>query len=347
MDGLDEAFSPMVSDRQAPVSDLAVPSLRPLSPSLIAASLSSELRAAGADLANTSWRLGVLRLLLPGLLLVLGSWFYWTTTNSYLGLLAVIIAGVAYALLLICTHEAIHGTLLGVPWLEFALSCLIGWPMAWPAATYYCLHLLHHRWNGLDPRDPERIEPLQTEIQSAGFLRRWHQRHPFWWKALGLGGLGMIANAYGKGWRLCDEQGQLANRLRLDLGGTLVVHLLLLTLVVGQGIFWKYLLFWLTLERVIGAIIQTRSLIEHWGLWRHGENHLVTQLLASRTVIASKWMNAAMGGLPHHSAHHAFPCIPFQRLPEATERIEQILSRHGREYLPKACSYLGALRLLL
>ena len=101
------------------------------------------------------------------------------------------------------------------------------------------------------------------------------------------------------------------------------------------------------LERVIGAIIQTRSLIEHWGLWRHGESHLITQLLASRTVIASKWVNAAMGGLPHHSAHHAFPSIPFQRLPEATERIEQILSRHGREPLPKASSYLGALGLLL
>jgi hypothetical protein len=47
-----------------------------------------------------------------------------------------------------------------MPSLEFGLGCLLSWPMAWPLATYSRLYLLHHRWNGLDARDPERTQPL-------------------------------------------------------------------------------------------------------------------------------------------------------------------------------------------
>ena len=69
------------------------------------------------------------------------------------------VCGVAYALLLIATHEMLHGTLFGWGRLEYALACLLSWPMAWPFATYARLHHLHHRWNGLDSRDPERTDP--------------------------------------------------------------------------------------------------------------------------------------------------------------------------------------------
>jgi len=35
-------------------------------------------------------------------------------------------------------------------------------------------------------------------------------------------------------------------------------------------------------------------------LWRSSEVHLLTQLYATRNINAGSWLNALMGGLPHH-----------------------------------------------
>jgi fatty acid desaturase len=74
---------------------------------------------------------------------------------------------------------------------------------------------------------------------------------------------------------------------------------------------------------------------------------VLTQLYATRNVTAHAWLNALMGGLPHHSAHHAFPWIPSQRLPEASHRIAAVLDRHGCPPLPTVSSYPAALHQLL
>ncbi len=309
--------------------------------------LESDLREAVADLTTVAPLLGLLRIATFGGLLIGGTWRFWSTESPLASMGFLTVAGIAYALLLISTHEAVHGTLLGRPRLEFAFSCLISWPMAWPFATYASLHRLHHRWNGCDGRDPERVDPLAEEIQQAGPLRRWHQRHPFWLRALLLGGVGLIVDTAHKGvvLRSCDPR--LPARLRLDLAGVLVVHLAMLGLAIAHGVLLRYLLFWLVVERLIGVIIQTRGLIEHHGLWTPSASHRLTQLRSSRSVGASIWLNACLGGLPHHAAHHAFPAIPFQRLPEASARLSAVLERHGLEPLPRFRHYgEGILQLL-
>lgn len=305
------------------------------------------LREAVADLGSVNRPLTLLRIGGLAALLLATVWLSWRAKEPLPMLAAALLAGVAYALLLIGTHEAVHGTLLGMPRVEFALSCLISWPMAWPFATYASLHLLHHRWNGRDPRDPERTEPLPTERREAGPLRRWQQHHPLLARALVLGGLGLIASTYGHGVRLRGEDRRLAGRLAIDATGSLLMQAALLSLAISQGVLGRYLLFWLVLERAIGAIVQSRGVIEHQGLWRSGENHLLTQLYATRTVGTTAWLNLLMGGLPHHAAHHAFPAIPFQQLPLATQRIEARLNEAGRPALPRAGSYREALAGLL
>ncbi len=314
---------------------------------LAAPDLASRLREAVADLGAVNLPLTLLRFGVLGSLLLMGAWLSWHAQGLLPMLAAALLAGLAYALLLIGTHEAVHGTLLGKPRLEFALSCLISWPMAWPFATYASLHLLHHRWNGRDPRDPERTEPLAAERRTAGPLRRRMQRHPLLARALGLGGLGLIASTYAHGVHLRREDHRLAGRLALDATGSLLVQTALLALAHSQGVLGRYLLFWLVLERTIGAIVQSRGVIEHHGLWRSGDNHLLTQLYATRTVGAAAWLNLLMGGLPNHAAHHAFPAIPFQHLPLATERIEAVLNGAGRPALPRAGSYGEAVAGLL
>jgi fatty acid desaturase len=147
--------------------------------------------------------------------------------------------------------------------------------------------------------------------------------------------------------RLRGEDHRLTRRLALDVTGSLLLQTALLALALSQGVLGRYLLFWLVLERAIGVIVQSRGVIEHHGLWRRGENHLLTQLYATRSVGASAWLNLLMGGLPHHAAHHAFPAIPFHLLPLASQRIEAVLNEAGQPALPRAESYRKAVAELL
>lgn len=314
------------------------------------AALVRDLCAAVGDLggpqtsAERVWSL--LRLLLLVLVLVGGAWLYWRSPLSGWSLAALLPAAVAYALLLIATHEMVHGTCLGLPRLEALLACLLSWPMAWPWATYQRLHRLHHRWTGCDPRDPERTELLPAERRRAGPLRRWIHRHLLVWRLLVLGGVGLIADTALKGRQLTGVDPGLIRARRVDAAGVLVVQALLIGVAIRYDVVGRYLLFWLVLERLIGAIVQFRGLVEHHGLWRRSACHLLTQLQVSRDVRCGAWFNALMGGLPNHCAHHAFPWIPSLRLPLARQRIDAVLRRHGAAPLPTLNGYGEAFRLL-
>ncbi|MFN9622754.1 MAG: fatty acid desaturase [Cyanobacteriota bacterium] len=166
--------------------------------------LNRDLARAVADLhgpASTAERLTALaRLLALALVLAGGVVVYWALPAGGWGLAALLVAGVAYALLLIATHEMVHGTLLGCKRLEFGLGCLLSWPMAWPFATYTRLHNLHHRWNGSDGRDPERTQRLATDPALCGGPAVWLERHPFPIRCLLLGGIGLIVDTERQRW---------------------------------------------------------------------------------------------------------------------------------------------------
>ncbi len=313
--------------------------------------LAHDLHIAVADLAGPPDHFGklfaLLRVLLLGSGLLAGALGFWFLPVGPAGVGLLLLAGLSYGLLLIASHEMVHGTLLGLPKVEFVLGCVLSWPMAWPFATYSRLHQLHHRWNGSDPRDPERTEALPAERENSIGLRRWLQRHPLAWRPLGMGGLGLIANTARMGWilRHCDLA--MGRAQRLDGLGVALVHSAMLSLALACDSVGRYLLFWLILERVIGAMVQCRGLIEHHGLWHRERSHVLTQLYATRNVTAGPLLNALMGGLPHHSAHHAFPLIPSQRLPDASRRIAAVLNLHGWPPLSTASGYLAALHQLL
>ncbi|MCS5693961.1 fatty acid desaturase [Cyanobium sp. FGCU-6] len=285
-----------------------------------------------------------LRLTLLLVVLLSGAWVYWRLPLGWAAIAALLVAAVAYALLLIATHEMVHGTCLGLARWEQPLACLLSWPMAWPYLTYGRLHRLHHRWNGCDGRDPERTTALLEELQQAGVLRRLWQRQQLPLRLLLLGGVGLIVDTAGKGWRLRAVDRSLAGARWRDGAGVTLVHATMLLIALRHGELGRYMLFWLLLERVIGLFVQFRGLVEHHGLWPPGlspphASHLLTQLYSTRNVQAAAWLNALMGGLPHHSAHHAFPWIPSARLPLASRRIAAVLQRHGADVVPQVAGY--------
>ncbi|MEM1252329.1 MAG: fatty acid desaturase [Cyanobacteria bacterium P01_H01_bin.21] len=298
-----------------------------------------------ADLQSVRFWPGFWRFSMLGTLVLSCITLAWTT-EAEIGFWAwTVVAGMFYAFWLICTHDAIHHTLLGWPIIEETLARIISWPMLWPVGVYSELHRLHHGWNGLDLRDPERIQWTEKEYQEASPLVRWYMRHQWLLDVFILGGLGIVVKTLIGGRRFQELLPRLRFQLLADLLGMGIVQVCLITVVVlSQASVWRYLLFWLCLERVIGVIAQTRAHLEHYGLWRNVGGHQLTQLYSSRNLQAGHWFSWLIGGLNYHAVHHAFPGIQFDRLPEAYGRIETVLDEHGMPALEMADGYPSGVR---
>ncbi|MCP9800905.1 fatty acid desaturase [Synechococcus sp. RedBA-s] len=309
--------------------------------------MTEEIEDAVQPLFKVNRALGWCRLLL--LLLPALACLVMYVREAYLpvAVLWLLAAAVFYAFVMISTHDISHASLIDLGSAEQALGCVLSWPVAWPYRTYRNLHQLHHRMNGMDLRDPERREPSEEELARAGSWRRLHFRHPFWLSVLVLGGIQLIGSMIWFGWKLRDSQSRLMGGMVSDLIGILVVQAAMLTWAIGHGQVIKLLLMLVVVERVVGALMQVRGMIEHHGLWKRFSTYELTQLYSTRNIAAGTLVNLLMGGLPHHSLHHAYPSIPYDKLPQATAIAEAVLSSHGHPPLPTVNNYAEGVALLL
>ena len=306
------------------------------------------LQEAVADLQSVSFWQGFKRVSTLGSVVLSCLALAWTT-NSDIGFWAwTVIAGVFYALWLMCTHDATHHTLLGWPALEETLARVISWPMLWPVGVYSELHRLHHGWNGLDLRDPERYQWSEPEYQQAAPWLQWYIRHQWVINIFILGGFGIIVKTLMDGRRFQGLLPRLRGQLFTDLLGMTLVQTGLITIVwLTHTSVLRYLLFWLCLERVVGAIAQLRAHLEHYGLWHQANGHLLTQLYSSRNLQTSPWFSWLIGGLNYHAVHHAFPGIPFDQLPEAHGRVQTALDKYGMPPMVMEQGYPKAIKRLI
>lgn len=300
-----------------------------------------DLREAVADLQSVDFWVGFRRVGILGATLLLTIALAWNSTNEVLFWGWTAVSGLVYLFLMICIHDALHHTLLGWPCCEDILARVIAWPMLWPMGVYAELHRLHHGWNGLDLRDPERVQWTATEYHRASRPLQWYIRHQWIIDLLVSGGVGLIAKTFLHGRRLQHLLPRLKFQLFCDVIGMLFVQTIIVTcVVVTQASLWRYILFWICLERIIGTIGQVRTHIEHYGLWKQVGGHQLTQLYACRNLNTSALVSWLMGGLNYHAVHHAFPGVPFNQLATAHQRIQTIFSNHNMPAMEVQSGYL-------
>jgi fatty acid desaturase len=302
--------------------------------------LTNELQTAIADLRQVDPRVGLFRFVTIGTIVLSLMALAWSVSNLFAFVAITAIAGIFYAFWIICSHDSVHQTLTGWSWFETVMPRLTTWPMFWPYGTYALLHRLHHGWNGIDLRDPERVQWTQAEDQRANPLLRWYVRHQGLLDIFALGGIGLIVKTFTNGWKLRTILPQLQTQLWLDLTGILAIQGGLLVFFSHRGEIGRYLLFWLILERTIGAIGQARDRLEHYGMWGKTGGYQLTQLYACRNLDTYPWIGWLMGGLNYHAVHHAFPDIPFNRLPAAFDRIQAVLQRNGLPLMLQGKGYV-------
>lgn len=302
--------------------------------------LSDNLRQITADLETVNPGVGLVRVLAIGIIFLGLVTLAWLQQSIWSFCLLTFIASWFYTFWLICTHDATHHTLIGWFWLEEVIARLISWPMVFPYGVYSQLHPLHHGWNGMDLRDPERVQWTTQEYEKVSPLHQWYIRYQWLIDIFLFGSLGLIIKAFVKGWHFRSLRPQLRSQIFLDIIGILVIHSILAYVVFIHHQFPRYLLFWLIIERTVGVMMQIRDHLEHYGLWSKAQNHQLTQLYSSRNLKANSFVTWLTGGLNYHAVHHAFPAIPFNRLEEAFQRIQTSLAENGQPPLKIDSGYL-------
>ena len=302
--------------------------------------LTTELQTEIADLRQVDPRIGLFRFATIGAIVLSLTALAWSASDirAFVGITA--ITGIFYAFWMLCSHDTVHQTLTGWSWFETIAPRLTIWPMFWPYGTYALLHRLHHGWNGIDLRDPERVQWTDAEYQRANPFLRWYVRHQWYLDIFVLGGIGLIIKTFVNGWKLRTVLPQLRSQLWIDLTGILVLQGGLLAFFNARDEIGRYLLFWLILERTAGAIVQARDHLEHYGMWGRTGGYQLTQLYSCRNLETYPWVGWLMGGLDYHAVHHAFPDIPCDRLPVAFGRIQAVLQRHGLPLMVRGKGYL-------
>ncbi|NBO38850.1 fatty acid desaturase [bacterium] len=250
------------------------------------------------------------------------------------------LAGVFFAAAAVTTHDAIHHTLTGIKWFDEISARFVTWGVLWPHGVYSELHKLHHKMNGVDLRDPERVTYSQDEYQAAGFFARFIIRHQLLIAVFIGGGIGMIIGHLRRASGFIHQSKGLRRQMAFDAIGIIVVNGSLYALAAAHGELLKAVVLYVLVERVGGGLLQLRAHVEHYGLGGKRSNYFATQLHACRNIETNPAMSWLFNGLNFHSIHHAFPKVPFYNLQEAHERMEKLLASQGAEPLPSSQGYL-------
>lgn len=305
-----------------------------------------DLQKAVLDLQTTRPGPGVAKTLaLAALTLPAG--YFSLTADSFAAFFAwALVTGCLYASWLITTHDAIHHTLTGWRWFDELVPRLISHPIIWVHGVYGEIHKLHHKMNGAELEDPERVQWTEAEYARASAFGKFYARHQWFFDIFVLGGIGLIIETTWHASRHFKKSKAIRRQLLLDVSLILAWNVGIYAYAAAHGMALRYLVFWFCLERIGGGVLQWRAHIEHYGLWGKGRHYFETQALVCRNLRTSRFGSWFFNRLNYHSVHHAFPRVPFYLLGEAHQRFQRLYAVNGDAALVEEDSYFGtAMRL--
>ncbi len=218
-------------------------------------------------------------------------------------------------------HELSHWTVFRTGWLNEWLGRLFGFMLFYPRTFDQVQHMAHHRFTQDWAKDGELARhpyTLSSYLLWMSGMSYWYTR----WRRILRFSMGKITEPYlpAKG------HPELIREARLHLAGYALIAGVSLT-----ARSWAAVVLWLAPMLVMKCVHQLQNTIEHLGL-PHEDNVLVNTR-STRTNAVMRWLGWQM---QYHTAHHAFPGVPFHRLHELHEAIFT-----ARGAAPPTMSYLG------
>ncbi len=251
------------------------------------------------------------------------------SAGSPLWIGAAILCGGALTTFFPALHECGHGTAFRTPWLNDAVTALAAFLMLQAPSFFREFHWEHHRSTQDREKDPE--------IAGAPAILDGWATNPVVYLALASGQMLLVGKAFftltsalmpgARAWELAYPFIRAERRRRVAWESRLVV--LLWGLILGVGLnsvdgFLYLLAAWPIAHVFLGLYLMT----EHTGLPNTG-----TQIERTRTVTSNAAVRWLMWNMPLHTAHHAYPAVPFHQVPALHEAIRPGLLHVSPGYL--------------
>lgn len=229
---------------------------------------------------------------------VMGSW--WVLLTGFA-------LGVLLNFLYAAQHELSHATVFRTRKLNEVLGRIIGFIQIFPRDFDQIMHFAHHQYT----QDWERDGELVREPYTLTTYLLWLSGITYWRNRI----VGVIRRARGiiiEPYVRVEEEARVIRESRMHLAGYAFIALVSVT--TGS---WAALAFWLIPMVLTKPVHQLQNTIEHLGLSH--EDDILENTRSTRANALQRWLCWQM---PYHTAHHTFPAVPFWKLSDLNDRIE-------------------------
>jgi fatty acid desaturase len=245
----------------------------------------------------------------------------WLAGGSWWAVPVFMVHGVLLNFLYAGQHELSHWTVFRTGWLNEWLGRVFGFVLFYPRTFDQVQHMAHHRFTQDWARDGELARARYT---MTSYLL-WMSGVSYWytrWRRILRFSVGVVTEPY----LPAKRHAELIREARL--------HLAAYSILAGVSLMaqsWAAVTFWLAPMLAMKGVHQLQNVMEHLGL-PHDDNVLVNTR-STRTNAVMRWLCWQM---QYHTAHHAFPGVPFHRLRELNGAI---FTSSGAA--PPSMTYLG------
>ncbi|CAN7220855.1 fatty acid desaturase family protein [Phyllobacterium sp. LjRoot231] len=291
----------------------------------IIASLTSEERN---RLTSKSDLAGLLQLAVHWGAIILLGWLI--AVRTPLWPLLMIPQGILIVFLFTLLHESIHRTPFKTQWLNDSVARVCSVMIVLPSDWFRYFHLAHHRFTQDPENDPELMSPKPESLRQY-FVHL--SGIPVWWshiKTLAINASGHCSDTFvpAKG------HGKVRTEARIMIVGYAVV--------IGLSIYLQtaILVYVWALPAILG-----QPFLRLYLLAEHGRCPYVANMLENSRTTATNWLVRKLAwNMPYHAEHHAYPSVPFYRLPEFHALIETQLKQTEVGYVRFHAKYIEQIR---
>jgi fatty acid desaturase len=217
-----------------------------------------------------------------------------------------LILGVAINFLYAGQHELSHWTVFRTRWLNEWVGRAFGFVGFFPRTFDQIQHGAHHRWTQEWARDGELVRPRYTRTSYLLWLLG-----PTYWYSRIRRILRFAAGVVSEPYIPANRKAEVIREARWHVAG----YALIFVVSVGTGS-WAAVTYWLAPMLLTKVAHQLQNTIEHLGL-PHSPN-ILENTRSTRTNAVLRFL---CWNMQYHTAHHAFPGVPFHRLPDLHKKL--------------------------
>ncbi|MXZ81734.1 MAG: fatty acid desaturase [Gammaproteobacteria bacterium] len=236
-----------------------------------------------------------------------------------LQILWTLLVGILLAFLFAPLHESIHKTAFRSGSWNRITGIVCGLILLLPPSYFRCFHMAHHRHTQIQGQDPELDASKPSTITDyllymSGFSY-WREQFTM-----------LISYALGIRQDRYVSDGKYADVVKEVRAFVIVYSILVAASILFES--WAIVEYWL-LPMALG-----QPFLRGFLLSEHTLCPVVPDMLQNtRTTLTNRIVRRLCWNMNYHAEHHAWPSVPFHRLPEAHQRIRADLPNLDAGYL--------------